>query len=159
MVAYDLANTLESLETVTREIRFMFCVNLIDFWALWSFLIQFLLIFYYAGTCRWGEFGEGGLLWGECSSRNFEWFEGDTLSELLSRVRTTDFGCWLNMQLWHFSFVKNNYFLLFPLRSKMFMVLMMKFPLEMSMYLQKIGHVRCILERLHKLVGIVLHAE
>ncbi|KAG7632409.1 DNA mismatch repair protein MutS-like N-terminal [Arabidopsis suecica] len=40
-----------------------------------------------SGTCRWGEFGEGGLLWGECSSRNFEWFEGDTLSELLSRVK------------------------------------------------------------------------
>ncbi|CAH8257202.1 unnamed protein product [Arabidopsis lyrata] len=40
-----------------------------------------------SGTCRWGEFGEGGLLWGECSGRNFEWFEGDTLSELLSRVK------------------------------------------------------------------------
>lgn len=41
----------------------------------------------------------------------------------------------------------------------MFMVLMMKFPLEMSMYLQKTGHVLCILERLHKLVGIVLLGE
>ncbi|KAJ0234681.1 DNA mismatch repair protein MSH1 [Hirschfeldia incana] len=40
-----------------------------------------------SGTCRWGEFGEGGLLWGECSGRNFEWFEGDTLSELLSKVK------------------------------------------------------------------------
>ncbi|CAH2052764.1 unnamed protein product [Thlaspi arvense] len=39
------------------------------------------------GTCRWGEFGEGGLLWGECSGRSFEWFEGDALSELLSKVK------------------------------------------------------------------------
>lgn len=36
----------------------------------------------------------------------------------------------------------------------MFMVLMMKFPLEMSTYLQKTGHVHCILERLHKLVSV-----
>uniref|UniRef100_A0A1J3E1G5 DNA mismatch repair protein MSH1, mitochondrial n=2 Tax=Noccaea caerulescens TaxID=107243 RepID=A0A1J3E1G5_NOCCA len=40
-----------------------------------------------SGTCRWGEFGEGGLLWGECSGKNFEWFEGDALSELLSKVK------------------------------------------------------------------------
>ncbi|XP_010550854.1 PREDICTED: DNA mismatch repair protein MSH1, mitochondrial [Tarenaya hassleriana] len=40
-----------------------------------------------SGTCRWGEFGEGGLLWGECSSRHFEWFEGDPLPELFTRVK------------------------------------------------------------------------
>ncbi|GAB4850050.1 DNA mismatch repair ATPase msh1 [Ancistrocladus abbreviatus] len=40
-----------------------------------------------SGTCRWGEFGEGGLLWAECSSRNFEWFEGDPVTELLLKVK------------------------------------------------------------------------
>ncbi|KAL6971208.1 DNA mismatch repair ATPase msh1 [Sarracenia purpurea var. burkii] len=40
-----------------------------------------------SGTCRWGEFGEGGLLWGECSARHFEWFEGNPVNELLSKVR------------------------------------------------------------------------
>jgi len=39
-----------------------------------------------AGTCRWGEFGEGGLLWAECSSRHFEWFEGDPVKALLVKV-------------------------------------------------------------------------
>lgn len=39
------------------------------------------------GTCRWGEFGEGGLLWGECSARHFEWFEGDPVSQLLFKVQ------------------------------------------------------------------------
>lgn len=39
-----------------------------------------------SGTCRWGEFGEGGLLWAECSSRHFEWFEGDAVKELLLKV-------------------------------------------------------------------------
>ncbi len=38
------------------------------------------------GTCRWGEFGEGGLLWGECSARQFEWFEGNPVDELLLKV-------------------------------------------------------------------------
>lgn len=38
------------------------------------------------GTCRWGEFGEGGLLWGECSGRQFEWFEGNPVNELLLKV-------------------------------------------------------------------------
>ncbi|KAK3187702.1 hypothetical protein Dsin_027263 [Dipteronia sinensis] len=40
-----------------------------------------------SGTCRWGEFGEGGLLWGECSARHFEWFEGDPVTELLFKVK------------------------------------------------------------------------
>ncbi|KAH9610077.1 hypothetical protein KSS87_019478 [Heliosperma pusillum] len=39
------------------------------------------------GTCRWGEFGEGGLLWAECSSRHIEWFEGDPVKELLLKVK------------------------------------------------------------------------
>ncbi|WVY97286.1 hypothetical protein V8G54_029437 [Vigna mungo] len=38
-------------------------------------------------TCKWGEFGEGGLLWGECSSRHFEWFDGNPLSHLLVKVK------------------------------------------------------------------------
>jgi hypothetical protein len=38
------------------------------------------------GTCRWGEFGEGGLLWGECSARQFEWFGGNPVNELLLKV-------------------------------------------------------------------------
>ncbi|KAK9666439.1 hypothetical protein RND81_14G185100 [Saponaria officinalis] len=40
-----------------------------------------------SGTCRWGEYGEGGLLWAECSSRHFEWFEGDPVKELLLKVK------------------------------------------------------------------------
>ncbi|KAF3457537.1 hypothetical protein FNV43_RR02195 [Rhamnella rubrinervis] len=40
-----------------------------------------------SGTCRWGEFGEGGILWGECASRHFEWFEGNPVTELLSKVK------------------------------------------------------------------------
>ncbi|XAR48910.1 hypothetical protein NMG60_11031897 [Bertholletia excelsa] len=40
-----------------------------------------------SGTCRWGEFGEGGLLWGECSARHFEWFEGNPVNEVLSKVK------------------------------------------------------------------------
>nr|ABA29739.1 DNA mismatch repair protein [Phaseolus vulgaris] len=39
------------------------------------------------GTSKWGEFGEGGLLWGECSSRHFEWFDGSPLSDLLVKVK------------------------------------------------------------------------
>ncbi|XP_022640247.1 DNA mismatch repair protein MSH1, mitochondrial isoform X2 [Vigna radiata var. radiata] len=39
------------------------------------------------GTCKWGEFGEGGLLWGECSSRHFEWFDGNPLCDLLVKVK------------------------------------------------------------------------
>ncbi|XP_010023817.2 DNA mismatch repair protein MSH1, mitochondrial isoform X2 [Eucalyptus grandis] len=40
-----------------------------------------------SGTFRWGEYGEGGLLWGECNSRNFEWMEGDLVPELLFKVK------------------------------------------------------------------------
>ncbi|KAG2727771.1 hypothetical protein I3760_01G173700 [Carya illinoinensis] len=40
-----------------------------------------------SGTCRWGEFGEGGLLWGECSARQFEWFEGNPVNDLLLKVK------------------------------------------------------------------------
>ncbi|CAK9139565.1 unnamed protein product [Ilex paraguariensis] len=40
-----------------------------------------------SGTCRWGEFGEGGLLWGECNARYFEWFEGNPVNELLIKVK------------------------------------------------------------------------
>lgn len=39
------------------------------------------------GTCRWGEFGEGGMLWGECNARQFEWFDGNAVNELLYKVR------------------------------------------------------------------------
>lgn len=39
-----------------------------------------------AGTSRWGEYGEGGLLWGECIARHFEWFEGDPVIELLLKA-------------------------------------------------------------------------
>ncbi|KAH1229274.1 DNA mismatch repair protein MSH1, mitochondrial [Glycine max] len=38
-------------------------------------------------TCNWGEFGEGGLLWGECSSRHFDWFDGNPVSDLLAKVK------------------------------------------------------------------------
>ncbi|KAL5214102.1 hypothetical protein ABZP36_003254 [Zizania latifolia] len=40
-----------------------------------------------SGTSRWGEFGEGGLLWGECSGKSFEWFDGKPTEELLCKVR------------------------------------------------------------------------
>ncbi|GLJ24672.1 hypothetical protein SUGI_0471830 [Cryptomeria japonica] len=40
-----------------------------------------------SGTSRWGAFGEGGLLWGECSLKHYEWFDGDPISQLLSKVR------------------------------------------------------------------------
>ncbi|CAL1384358.1 unnamed protein product [Linum trigynum] len=40
-----------------------------------------------SGTSRWGEFGKGGLVWGECSSRQFEWVEGDPIPEILLKVR------------------------------------------------------------------------
>ncbi|KAL4190692.1 hypothetical protein AMTRI_Chr07g76960 [Amborella trichopoda] len=39
------------------------------------------------GTHRWGEFGEGGLLWGECTDKNFEWFDGSPADGLLCKVR------------------------------------------------------------------------
>ncbi|CAH9072049.1 unnamed protein product [Cuscuta europaea] len=40
-----------------------------------------------SGTSRWGEFGNGGLLWGECNARNYEWLDGDLTNELLSKVK------------------------------------------------------------------------
>ncbi|XP_062184421.1 DNA mismatch repair protein MSH1, mitochondrial-like isoform X2 [Phragmites australis] len=40
-----------------------------------------------SGTSRWGEFGEGGLLWGECNGKSFEWFDGSPIEELLCKVR------------------------------------------------------------------------
>ncbi|CAN6268464.1 unnamed protein product [Urochloa humidicola] len=40
-----------------------------------------------SGTSRWGEFGEGGLLWGECSGKSFEWFDGSPIEGLLCKVR------------------------------------------------------------------------
>ncbi|KAE9619209.1 putative GIY-YIG nuclease superfamily, P-loop containing nucleoside triphosphate hydrolase [Lupinus albus] len=40
-----------------------------------------------SGTFRWSEYGEGGLLWGECSSKYFEWFDGNPVSEILFKVK------------------------------------------------------------------------
>ncbi|CAN6485861.1 unnamed protein product [Victoria cruziana] len=40
-----------------------------------------------SGTTRWGEFGEGGLLWSECNGKQFEWFDGSPVPELLCKVR------------------------------------------------------------------------
>ncbi|KAH7662778.1 P-loop containing nucleoside triphosphate hydrolase protein [Dioscorea alata] len=40
-----------------------------------------------SGTSRWGEFGEGGLLWGECNGKSFEWFDSNPVEELLCKVR------------------------------------------------------------------------
>ncbi|XP_058724306.1 DNA mismatch repair protein MSH1, mitochondrial [Vicia villosa] len=39
------------------------------------------------GTSTWGGYGQGGLLWGECSSRDFEWFDGNPVSDLLANVK------------------------------------------------------------------------
>jgi len=40
----------------------------------------------FVGTSRWGEYGEGGLLWSECSGKPFEWFDGIPIEELLCKV-------------------------------------------------------------------------
>ncbi|KAL3329184.1 hypothetical protein AABB24_036332 [Solanum stoloniferum] len=40
-----------------------------------------------SGTSRWGEFGEGGLLWGECNARQKEWLDGNPIDELLFKVK------------------------------------------------------------------------
>ncbi|XP_075085500.1 DNA mismatch repair protein MSH1, mitochondrial isoform X1 [Nicotiana tabacum] len=40
-----------------------------------------------SGTSRWGEFGEGGLLWGECNARQHEWLDGNPIDELLFKVK------------------------------------------------------------------------
>ncbi|KAG0475025.1 hypothetical protein HPP92_014711, partial [Vanilla planifolia] len=36
-----------------------------------------------SGTRRWGEFGEGGLVWGECNGKPFEWIDGVPIEDLL----------------------------------------------------------------------------
>lgn len=38
------------------------------------------------GTTRWTEYGEGGLLWGECNGRQSEWIDGNVVDEILSKV-------------------------------------------------------------------------
>ncbi|KAI7747625.1 hypothetical protein M8C21_024620 [Ambrosia artemisiifolia] len=40
-----------------------------------------------SGTTRWKEFGEGGLLWGECNGKCFEWIEGNIVNEILFKVK------------------------------------------------------------------------
>ncbi|XP_020084562.1 DNA mismatch repair protein MSH1, mitochondrial isoform X3 [Ananas comosus] len=40
-----------------------------------------------SGTSRWREFGDGGLLWGECNGKSFDWFDGSPVEELLCKVR------------------------------------------------------------------------
>ena len=49
-------------------------------------LRYFLSFAHGVGTSRWGEFGEGGLLWGECSGKSFDWFDGSSVEELLCKV-------------------------------------------------------------------------
>ncbi|KAJ7525479.1 hypothetical protein O6H91_17G053100 [Diphasiastrum complanatum] len=36
---------------------------------------------------RWGEHGEGGILWGECDGKVWEWLDKDPVTQLLSKVR------------------------------------------------------------------------
>nr|XP_043610187.1 DNA mismatch repair protein MSH1, mitochondrial isoform X2 [Erigeron canadensis] len=40
-----------------------------------------------SGTTRWTEFGEGGLLWGVCNARHFEWIEGNFVDEIVFKVK------------------------------------------------------------------------
>jgi hypothetical protein len=47
---------------------------------------HFLSFAHGLGTSRWGEFGEGGLLWGECSGKSFDWFDGSPIEDLLCKV-------------------------------------------------------------------------
>lgn len=35
---------------------------------------------------RWGEYGEGGLLWAECKGKSCEWFSHEPVKELISKV-------------------------------------------------------------------------
>jgi hypothetical protein len=51
-----------------------------------NFALSNIFSHLFAGTSRWGEFGEGGLLWGECSGKSFEWFDGSPIQELLCKV-------------------------------------------------------------------------
>jgi hypothetical protein len=54
--------------------------------AVLNFAVYNILCCLLVGTSRWGEFGEGGLLWGECSGKSFEWFDGSPTEELLCKV-------------------------------------------------------------------------
>ncbi|KAI3882371.1 hypothetical protein MKX03_028071 [Papaver bracteatum] len=38
-------------------------------------------------SSSWGKYGEGGLLWVECSGKHFEWFDGNPVVEILCKVR------------------------------------------------------------------------
>lgn len=38
-------------------------------------------------TVRWGEYGEGGLIWAECNGMQAEWYRNDPVKELLLRVK------------------------------------------------------------------------
>ena len=49
-------------------------------------VIYFMSFAHGVGTSRWGEFGEGGLLWGECNGKSFDWFDGSPIDELLCKV-------------------------------------------------------------------------
>jgi hypothetical protein len=60
---------------------------------------------FFAGTCRWGEYGRGGLLWGECNGRYFEWFEGDPVTELLFKVQAHFFLCSYYCLLFDYSYI------------------------------------------------------
>ncbi|KAI3962361.1 hypothetical protein MKX01_005363 [Papaver californicum] len=40
-----------------------------------------------SGSSSWGKSGKGGLLWGECSGKHFEWFDGNPVTEILCKVR------------------------------------------------------------------------
>jgi len=56
-------------------------------WHICSFMYScYLFELCISGTSKWADFGEGGLLWGECSSRHSEWFDGNPVSDLLVKV-------------------------------------------------------------------------
>ena len=46
----------------------------------------FSRVFYTVGMVRWGEYGEGGLLWAECKGKSCDWFGHDPVKELISKV-------------------------------------------------------------------------
>lgn len=58
----------------------------IEITQLWLTYFHFGDLTLFAGTFRWGEFGKGGLLWGECNGKPYEWFSGNPIEELLSQV-------------------------------------------------------------------------
>eukprot|EP00250_Pteridium_aquilinum_P000203 c10229_g2_i1 orf=1-1395(-) len=41
-----------------------------------------------SGLVRWGEYGEGGLLWAECRGKLCEWFDHDPMSQVISKVKS-----------------------------------------------------------------------